>query len=733
VIPLSAPIDQSSANSMDILPFQRGATHARNESSNQAPECSLDILPLPGAWQPQQIIAGPVLGNGRAAKATLVEAIRANGESILAVEKMFRPSLLTRFIYRCSFQAPFAYQFTRDAISACYYRRRVAAAILEATTPGVRVAMPLYVRHDRENDAWVLGSEFIRGRGVRPAPANSSMLRSWLGRRLLRRPADSRRREEIAELVQTMRSLEWVFRRSGLVGAAWQVCPSALVSTANVLKADDSYVIIDLESGIPAVAVGKYLFDSLRLAAPPLFDDVDVKRLSRWLDSRRLELTGHLGQHGFDSLCEDAHRLVHHTRRWKGSELALLRNRTSIISRGFRRRHRRRLIETWQRSGVIDATAAALMRDGANGLRRMTYLLGLAPGRLGRFLQRCVAHDAYRTRVRWFLRDRDYRRSALHQAATRRWKRWANEGRLSPSFACERFGPLFLLHFVLSMFTPAGMHRWLTDRQARREALTAFRLLCVSPRYQSAFGRHVVGEAVRRWQRQGRLEPAEAEQLHRQMSSNEIDEYARCFAMHLGLKVVMPVLMPLKFGGLAATLATGNFLYLLPVFVLPAARTTITLSRMLHPSRRHIRYAEALLIGPIPVLGSLAYPVQIRASHPELSAFLLREAAARFGRSLPIYGGQDSRVEIWAIKFVNLILEAIDVLLAITSPFGRLFSRKAKSAQPVEEPSTLRFPRLAHMEQQFIARLQATESEAVSEAELAWREWRTRTSQRRVA
>ena len=56
---------------------------------------------------------------------------------------------------------------------------------------------------------------------------------------------------------------------------------------------------------------------------------------------------------------------------------------------------------------------------------------------------------------------------------------------------------------------------------------------------------------------------------------------------------------------------------------------------MLHPARRHIRYTEALLVGLLPAVGSLAYPVQMHAKHPEL---LLRDAASRAGRWMPIYG-----------------------------------------------------------------------------------------------
>jgi len=709
---------------MDILPFTSAAWHhVERGAPTEAANTALDLVPLPGAWLPEKIIPGPVLGHGRAAQAQLVEAINADGESILAVEKTFRPGRLTRLIYRAAFQAPFAYQHTRDAILACYYRRRVAAAMISATTPGVRVAMPLYVRHDRAANAWVLGSEFIRGRGIRPAPADPSMLRRAIGR-LFGRSVDGRRREEIAELLKVMNALEWVFRRSGLVGAGWQVCPRALVSTANLLRTRDGYVVVDLESGMPAVAVGRYVFDGLRLGTPPLFDDVDVRRLSRWLDSRRMELMAHLGLDGYESLCEDSHRLVFHTRRWKKSEFALQRNRTSIVGRGFRRRFNRRLVETWQRSAVIDNEAADRMRSGGHALRRVIFLLGLLPGRSGRFLQRCWANKAYRARVDRFFENRTFRNRLLRVAAKRREHAWRDAGRTNLSQKFAGISVTFVVHYLLSNVTPARTHRWLTDPIRRRDLLSKLYLLCVSPHFQSACGRHTVAEMIRSWQRQGRIEATEARHLHKLLASSELEEYVRCMGMHLGLKILLPLLAPLKFGGAATSLATGNPLYfLLPLLFLPGCRTAITLWRMFHPSRRHIRYTEALLVGPLPVVGSLAYPVQMRATHPELSELLLREAASRIGRVVPIYGGKDSRVEIWAIKAVNLVLEAIDIMHAATRPFGLLFRLKSGAMRTHEELVTIPVHRLARLEARQIALLSASETSEISAADAAWAAW----------
>ena len=96
------------------------------------------------------------LGHGRAARAQLVEAMMPDGRVVRCVEKVFNPGRLTRLIYRLSFQSPFGYQSNQDAIQACFYRRKVAAAAIDASDVDASVAAPLYVRFDQPTSSWVL-------------------------------------------------------------------------------------------------------------------------------------------------------------------------------------------------------------------------------------------------------------------------------------------------------------------------------------------------------------------------------------------------------------------------------------------------------------------------------------------------------------------------------------------------------------------------------------------------
>ena len=148
---------------------------------------------------------------------------------------------------------PFAYQSNRDAILACYHRRIVVGQILRGLNSPVHVAKPLYVRFDRVSNCWVLAAEWIQGRGIRPMDTDATrprrVIRRFLG---LEKQKSSQGRSEMSELLETMRVLEVQLRQCGLIGTGWQVSPAAMVSTANLLRVENQYTVIDLESGIPA-------------------------------------------------------------------------------------------------------------------------------------------------------------------------------------------------------------------------------------------------------------------------------------------------------------------------------------------------------------------------------------------------------------------------------------------------------------------------------------------------
>ena len=471
--------------------------------------------------------------------------------------------------------------------------------------------------------------------------------------------------EEISELLDLMTRLEALLVQCGLTGSGWQVCKRAMVSTANLLRTDNGYVVVDLESGIPSVLVPQYVWAGLRSATLPLFDDLDAEKLRNWVRENRPRLAFALAADQLERLNDDVERLISHSENWKRSEPAIGRQPWRLFTADFRQRLKTRILQSWQRREVVDAASHAALQRRARFFTSLTFLLGLIPGPIGRRCQRLWANADYRRQVGRYLRDAAYRRERRRRFIADKTEQWRQRGRIAPQTQFQELSTAFVANWLLSKLTPTVLHRLLSDRDYRSDRVMRMFLFCVSGSFQSRFGRLMIQSRIERWREHQRLTDVEAEALQRQLDSAAVDEYVRCFGLHLGLKLLMPVVTSLKVGGAAASVASGNPVYfLLMLMLLPMLRTATTLWRMIGSGRPAADYRDALAVGILPVVGSLAYPVQMYAKFPALSLFLMRDFASRLGCWLPIYGGKDSRTELAAIKSVNLIAEGLDLWLA---------------------------------------------------------------------
>ncbi len=606
-----------------------------------------------------------VLGKGRAAQAVLVEATMPEGRKQICVEKVFSAGWLTRTIYRLSFQAPFAYQSNRDAILASFYRRRVAAAIVAASDTGVKVATPLYVRFDEATGSWVLAAQWINGRGIKPAPADRSRWRRSLSApRFTKHAGESpKKKTEVEDLVDTMHQLETLFNDSGLTGSGWQVAPRALVSTANLLRDKDHYTVIDLESGIPAVLVPKYLIAGAVRGELPPFDDLEIDKLCKWIIRNDRLLHGRLGADGLLQLRDDFEKLIEHSSRWKDSELSLLRRPWRLLRRDGMTNYQHECLRRWEQDRTIDrATATALPKQGWKA--RLIWYAGLFPGAMGRHASRLIGNRDYRSHLSRCIVSRAYRSEQMDRMIRNQEVKWIESQRLGPSTRLTAFS--YLGHRILGMCTPRAIHRLMTDRRLRRKRARQAMLLMFSSRYQSWFGQSRIESSITSWQRAQRISAQQADQLRLQLSGNEVRAYMRGLGAHLALKTFAPVVVPAKYGGIAAFIASGNLWFLLPMLLMPVLRSLVTLASWWSTRRQRIPHGEALLAGMLPVVGSVAFPLQMFTTRSELSMFLIRDAASKLGRRLPIYGGPNSRTEIAMIRSTDGLIELLDILSTLT-------------------------------------------------------------------
>ncbi|NND97157.1 MAG: hypothetical protein HKN47_07505, partial [Pirellulaceae bacterium] len=585
---------------------------------------TIDAAPTP----PSKVEVIRTLGQGRAARAQLVRATMADGTTIQCVEKVFAPGLLTRTLYRFSFQAPFGYQKNRDAILASFYRRRVAAAVLAASdiqcptslpfppSPPA-VAQPLYVRYDTTARAWVLAAQWIQGRGIVPAPADTTRIGRMLQTVTTRGQSASVPQSEIRDLVTLMGEIESTLQKCGLYGSGWQVAPRAMVSTANLLRLDNQYVVIDLESGIPAILVPSYIFRGLRRGTAPPFDDLDADQLTRWIDSSAPLLTFRIGCDAVSQLRRDAEKLIHHSTAWKEAELSLFRRPWNWLHGRRRNAYRAECVRRWKQDNLIDSqTHAQLSTKSWKATTwfkaAVIWLAGLLPSSMGRFASRLMGRYDTRAKFARCIQDSEYRSASYQAYVSRRYARWIDQGRIGPQTSRNVVGSA--VHTVLAAITPPKLHRLLVDSRSRIDALTVCVLLLFSRRYQSWFGRRQIESTITRWVDAKRITLQQAAKLQNDLCGEEVGVYTRGFGLHLALKALAPVMLPAKVGGIAAFAGTGNPWFLVPLVFTPVLRTICTIGSTWVNRQQRIAHGEALMVCWIPTLGTGAFLLQMFAS-----------------------------------------------------------------------------------------------------------------------
>jgi hypothetical protein len=184
----------------------------------------------------------------------------------------------------------------------------------------------------------------------------------------------------------------------------------------------------------------------------------------------------------------------------------------------------------------------------------------------------------------------------------------------------------------------------------RRRLVGVARFLA-SERFREEVAHGMVRGRIDAWERRGQLDPAHVQALRAGVADEEAGAWLTDFAVHLALKPPTKAFQlwvaPLLFAAGWIDAATLAAVLLLAGSV---ARTAYTLWRLsVAAARGRPLPWVALGVGVLPVVGTAAFPLQIAWSGAEgssrVAAFLLHDAAAALGRSIPVWGGADTATE----------------------------------------------------------------------------------------
>ena len=202
--------------------------------------------------------------------------------------------------------------------------------------------------------------------------------------------------------------------------------------------------------------------------------------------------------------------------------------------------------------------------------------------------------------------------------------------------------------------------RWFRSVDWRRAALRVGRFV-VSRRFREHLARRYVAGRVAECMKRKFLSAAYARSLRREMRRDESTACVADFGVHLAIKPAVKIMAWLVLPALylAGLIREPAFLGAI-VGCGAACRTAYTTIRILQTSLSGRRRPwVALGVGLLPVLGNMAFPVQLcyRAvrERRRLAQFLLYDTFARVGRSIPIWGGAGSLLESWFNRMPDVL------------------------------------------------------------------------------
>ena len=186
-----------------------------------------------------------------------------------------------------------------------------------------------------------------------------------------------------------------------------------------------------------------------------------------------------------------------------------------------------------------------------------------------------------------------------------------------------------------------------------------------SQRYRARLARRLVAARLRAWEDRRFLDPGMVERLRTQLRHDDVSSYVTDFGVHLAMK---PFIKALQWFALPPMLALGWIDVATAGFILIAGgligRVVYTTGRFAQAILQGLRRPwMALGISFLPVVGNAAYPAELvydsTGRSGEVARFILYDAMAQVGRSLPIWGGADSLIEHWCNRLGDVAVHLL--------------------------------------------------------------------------
>ena len=286
-------------------------------------------------------------------------------------------------------------------------------------------------------------------------------------------------------------------------------------------------------------------------------------------------------------------------------------------------------------------------------------LLGCVPI-LGRVLRKSWGRSDWRRHYLGMLANREYFKRAISGKITEKVISWYRAGRIDQARAFkmpQKFGG-FLCHLPFSIL-PVGLHRFLTDRDFRREKLV---YIFVRP-IRLYFNAHLREQWLREMVTEGRkkhiLTDEDAEVILSQINEPYIQKYLVSLVVHLMTLPVTQLVAGIVAGvywikhpeltfweAVGATGFIFLFFQIIPVSPGSIVRGVYTLGLAIK-ERDFKDYNIAVFLSFFKYIGYLAFPIQMTYHYPALARFMSGHWATEAVYIVPVFGERGAILEHW--------------------------------------------------------------------------------------
>ncbi len=273
---------------------------------------------------------------------------------------------------------------------------------------------------------------------------------------------------------------------------------------------------------------------------------------------------------------------------------------------------------------------------------------------LGRFIRRIWARDDWRRHYAALLTSREYLYRAVKAAVAEKLIVWHRAGRVSPQRALNLAERPWrcLLHLPL-LILPAGLHRFGTDREFRRDKLA---YVFVRP-FKLYFNRQLrerwLCDMVTEGQKKHILTDEDADAIVSQLNEPFIQRYLTSLVVHfmtLPLTQIVSIIVAwIYYRRTGDELGAGGILVLfqiLPISPGSIARGLYAVGIAIY-DRSFKDYNIAVFLSFVKYIGYLAFPIQMTYHYPALSRFMAAHWATEAVHIVPVFGERGAILEHW--------------------------------------------------------------------------------------